>query len=89
MQSIERQPPPFDTLHVSETVLPVFKTLLQQYADQHSRTKKDKASQPSFGVDLYFFGRTIHPSSSSSGIFWQRHVAPSFIFARCCSRRSL
>ena len=29
---------------MSETVLPVFKTLLQQYADQHSRTKKDLAS---------------------------------------------
>ena len=42
MQSIE--PPPFDTFHVSETVLPVFKTLLQQYADQHSRTKKEIAS---------------------------------------------
>jgi WD40 repeat protein len=38
MQSIE--PPPFDTFHMSETVLPVFKTLLQQYADQHSRAKK-------------------------------------------------
>ena len=42
MKSIE--PPPLDTFRVSETVLPVFKTLLQQYADQHSRTKKDMAS---------------------------------------------
>jgi regulator of replication initiation timing len=42
MQSIEL--PPFDTFHASDTVLPVFKTLLQQYADQHSRTKKDIAS---------------------------------------------
>jgi ankyrin repeat protein len=42
MQSIEL--PTLDTFHVSETVLPVFKTLLQQYADQHSRTKKDIAS---------------------------------------------
>jgi hypothetical protein len=42
MQSIE--PPPFDTFHASDTVLPVLKTLLQQYADQHSRTKKDIAS---------------------------------------------
>jgi hypothetical protein len=42
MQSIE--PPPLDTFRVSETVLPVFKTLLQQYADQHSRTKNEMAS---------------------------------------------
>ena len=42
IQSIEL--PPFDTFNVSETVLPVFKTLLQQYADQHGRTKKDIAS---------------------------------------------
>jgi len=42
MQSIE--PPPFDTFHASDTVLPVLKTLLQQYADQHSRTKKDIAN---------------------------------------------
>jgi hypothetical protein len=42
MQSIEL--PPLDTFHVSETVLPVFKTLLQQYADQYGRTKRDIAS---------------------------------------------
>ncbi len=34
----------FDTFHVTGTVFPVLKTLLQQYADQHSRTKKDIAS---------------------------------------------
>jgi ankyrin repeat protein len=39
MQSIEL--PPFDTFHVSETVLPVLNTLFRQYADQLSRTKKD------------------------------------------------
>jgi ankyrin repeat protein len=44
MQSIELPTLRLDTFHVSETVLPVFKTLLQQYADQHSRTKKDIAS---------------------------------------------
>jgi WD40 repeat protein/regulator of replication initiation timing len=42
MQSIEL--PPLDTFHVSETVLPVLKTLMEQYSDQHSRTKKDIAS---------------------------------------------
>jgi hypothetical protein len=42
MQSIEL--PPFDTFHVTEPVLPIFNTLLRQYADQHSRTKKDIAS---------------------------------------------
>jgi hypothetical protein len=42
MQTIEL--PPFDTFQVSETLLPAFKTVLQQYADQHNRTKKDIAS---------------------------------------------
>jgi ankyrin repeat protein len=42
MQSIEL--PPFDTFHVSETVLPVLKALFQEYADKLSRTKKDIAS---------------------------------------------
>jgi WD40 repeat protein len=42
MQSIEL--PPLDTFHVSETVLPVLKTLMEQYSNQHSRTKKDIAS---------------------------------------------
>ncbi len=42
IQSIEL--PPFDFFHVTETMFPVFKMLLQQYADQHSRTKKDIAS---------------------------------------------
>ena len=42
LQSIEL--PPFETFQVSATVLPVLKTLFEQYADQHSRTKKDIAS---------------------------------------------
>jgi WD40 repeat protein len=42
MQSIEL--PPLDTFHVSETAMPVLKTLMEQYSDQHSRTKKDIAS---------------------------------------------
>jgi hypothetical protein len=42
MQSIEL--PPLDTFQVSETVLPVLKALMEQYSDQHSRTKKDIAS---------------------------------------------
>jgi hypothetical protein len=42
MQSIEL--PPFHTLHATQTILPAFKTVLQQYADQHSRTKKDIAN---------------------------------------------
>jgi hypothetical protein len=42
MQSIEL--PHIDIFPGTETVLPVLKTLLQQYGDQHSRTKKDIAS---------------------------------------------
>jgi hypothetical protein len=42
MQSIEL--PSLDTFHVSETVMPVLKTLMERYSDQHSRTKKDIAS---------------------------------------------
>jgi hypothetical protein len=44
MQSIELPTPSFDNVHVTETLLPVFKTLMEHYADQHSRTKKDIAS---------------------------------------------
>ena len=68
MQSIEL--PPFDTLHVTETVLPALKTLLQQYADQHSRTKKDIASLRSAWTCLatYIPSQSIPESSGSAGL---------------------
>jgi WD40 repeat protein len=42
IESIEL--PPCDTFFMAETELPSLKILLQQYADQHSRTKKEIAS---------------------------------------------
>ena len=67
MQSIEL--PPLDAFHVSETVLPVFKTLLQQYADQHSRTKKDIASRRSAWTCIFSVAPCTPPQAvlESSG----------------------
>lgn len=69
MQSIEL--PPFETLHLSETVLPVLKPLFQQYADQHSRIKKDIASLHSAwtclaSVGAYTPSRAVLDSSGSA-----------------------
>ena len=62
MQTIEL--PPFDTFQVSETVLPAFKTLLQQYADQHNRTKKDIASLRSAWTCI----SSVAPSTSPQAV---------------------
>jgi regulator of replication initiation timing len=62
MQTIEL--PPFDTFQVSETVLPTFKTLLQQYADQHNRTKKDIASLRSAWTCI----SSVAPSTSPQAV---------------------
>jgi WD40 repeat protein len=59
MQTIEL--PPFNTFQVSETVLPSFKTLLQQYADQHNRTKKDIASLRSAWTCISSFAPSTTP----------------------------
>jgi WD40 repeat protein len=63
----------FDTFPVSENMLPAFKTLLQQYADQHSRTKKDIASLRSTWTCLASVAANIlsqaAPESSGSATF--------------------
>ncbi len=68
MQSIELLLPHTDIFPVTETVLPVLKTLIQLYADQHSRTKKDIANLRSAWTCLASVGAAAYSDTPSQAL---------------------